>query len=122
MNACSCFRVFVVAFALAAATTGTAAAAGKSDVADAVMNGDAAALRKLLDQKADVNAPQLDGATALHWAVHRGELETANRLIAAGARIDVANRNGFTPLAMASLYGNAPMIERLLKAGADATH
>ena len=94
-------------------------AAGKSDVADAVMNGDTAAVKKLLQQKADVNAPQVDGATALHWAVYRGELETAALLIGAGAKIDVANRNGFTPLTMASLYGNAPMIERLLKAGAD---
>ena len=30
------------------------------------------------------------------------------------------NREGTTPLFMASLYGNAKMIERLLKAGADA--
>ena len=42
---------------------------GKSDVADAAMRGDKAAVRALLAQKADVNAPQADGATALHWAV-----------------------------------------------------
>src|SRR6266699_1926761 len=66
--------------------------AGRSDVADAVMKGDTAALRTLLAQRADVNSPQ----------------------------VDVANREGITPLAMASLYGNAPMIEKLLKAGADA--
>jgi uncharacterized protein len=96
------------------------AAAGKSDVADAVMKGDKATLRTLLQQKADVNAPQIDGATALHWAVYRGELDTADDVIAAGAKIDAANREGFTPLVMASLYGNAPMIEKLLKAGANA--
>jgi ankyrin repeat protein len=95
-------------------------AAGKSPVADAVMKGDAAALRTLLQQKADVNAPQIDGATALHWAVYRGDLATADLLIAAGAKVGAANREGFTPLAMASLYGNGPMIEKLLKAGADA--
>jgi ankyrin repeat protein len=95
-------------------------AAGKSDVADAVMKGDKAALRTLLQQKADVNAPQIDGATALHWAVYRDDLEAAGALIAAGAKVDAANRDAFTPLAMASLYGNVPMIERLLKAGADA--
>src|SRR5262245_37443441 len=38
--------------------------AGRSDVADAVMNGNTEALRLLLQQKADVNAPQPDGATA----------------------------------------------------------
>ena len=50
--------------------------AGKSDVADAVMKGDKAAVRTLLQQKADVNAPQVDGATALHWAVYRDDVET----------------------------------------------
>ena len=34
-----------------------------SDVADAVMKGDAEAVRRLVQQKADVNAPQVDGAT-----------------------------------------------------------
>lgn len=97
-----------------------AGAASRSDVADAVMKGDAAALRTLLQQKADVNAPQIDGATALHWAVYRDDLAGADLLIAAGAKVDAANREGFTPLAMASLYGNAPMIEKLLKAGAGA--
>jgi len=43
-----------------------AMAAGRSDVADAVMNGNAERLRLLLQQKADVNVPQTDGATALH--------------------------------------------------------
>jgi uncharacterized protein len=97
-----------------------AAAAGGSDVADAVMKGDKAALRTLLDQKADVNAPQVDGATALHWAVYRDELETVDLLLGAGARPDAANREKVTPIAMASLYGNAPIIDRLLKGGANA--
>jgi ankyrin repeat protein len=97
-----------------------AGAASRSDVADAVMKADAAALRTLLQQKADVNAPQADGATALHWAVYRDDGQAADLLIAAGAKADAANRDGFTPLAMASLYGNVPMLERLVKAGANA--
>jgi uncharacterized protein len=108
--------------ALAALILGTGAmtgAAGRSDVADAVMKGDRAALRALIQQKADVSAPQIDGATALHWAVYRDDLESADLLIAAGARVDAANREAFTPLIMAAIYGNAPMIEKLLKARAD---
>jgi uncharacterized protein len=111
---------FVLAFV--ASTLGLVAvaqAAGRSDVADAVMKGDKAALNTLLRQKADVNAPQIDGATALHWAVYRDDLESADVLIAAGAKVDAANRVHFTPLIMAALYGHAPMIEKLLKAGAD---
>jgi len=91
-----------------------------SDVADAVMKGDAAAVRKLVAAKADVNAPQVDGATALHWAVYRDNLELTDLLLRAGADVKATNREGVTALAMASLYGNPAMIERLLKAGADA--
>jgi len=105
---------------LLACTTVYTAGAG-SDVADAVMKGDTAAVRKLLLAKADVNAPQVDGATALHWAVYRDEVETADLLLKAGANVKAANREGTTPLFMASLYGDPAMIERLLKAGASAS-
>jgi ankyrin repeat protein len=92
----------------------------RSDVADAVMRSDKAGLRTLLQQKADVNAPQIDGATALHWAVYHDDLETVDALIKAGANADPKNREGVTPLHMASLYGNSKIVDRLLKAGANA--
>jgi ankyrin repeat protein len=90
-----------------------------SPVADAAMRSDIATVRSLIQQKADVNAPQADGATALQWAVYRNNLEIAGLLLAAGANPKTANREGMTPLAMAALYGSAPMIQKLLKAGAD---
>ena len=94
--------------------------AGKADVADAAMRSDLVTLRALLQQKADVNARQVDGATALHWAVFRDNLDAARLLISAGANVDAMNRDGITPLHMASLYGNTAMIQTLLNAGADA--
>jgi uncharacterized protein len=103
-----------------AIATAFVAGAGKSDVADAAQKGDRAAVQKLILQKADVNAPQVDGATALHWAIYRQDFELADALIRAGANVKAANRTGATPLAMAALYGNAPLIDRLIKAGADA--
>jgi ankyrin repeat protein len=93
--------------------------AGGSDVADAVMKGDKAALRALLQQKADVNALRVDGSTALQWAVYRDDLEAIDLLIRAGAKVDAPNREGVTPLMMACLYGNVSMINKLVKAGAD---
>src|SRR6185436_6825084 len=76
--------------------------AATSDVADAVMNGDSASLRRLLTQKADVNAPQADGATALHWAVYREDVEAVDALLKAGANARTANRFGSTPLSLAA--------------------
>jgi ankyrin repeat protein len=91
-----------------------------SPVADAAMSGDHAALRSLLAKKADVNAPQADGATAIQWAAYKNDLEVADLLIRAGANVKAANRDGATALYLASIRGSAPMLDRLLKAGADA--
>jgi ankyrin repeat protein len=91
-----------------------------SDVADAVERGDLAAARALLQKGSDVNAPQIDGATALHWAVYRDDVQAVELLLGAGAKPEIANRVGFTPLAMAALYGNPEVVDRLLKAGANA--
>jgi len=91
-----------------------------SEVADAAQSGDRAAVQKLIQQKADVNAAQVDGATALHWAVYRDDSSLADMLIRAGANVKATNSEGVTPLSMAALYGNAAMIDRLIKAGADA--
>ena len=104
-----------------AVTCGLAAfaAIAPSPVADAAARGDKAAVRTLIQQKADVNVPQADGATAIQWAAYRNDLELADILIAAGIDVKKANREGATPLYLASIAGSAPMIEKLLKAGAD---
>jgi uncharacterized protein len=95
------------------------ASAGRSDVADAAMRGDVAAVRTLVTQHADVNAPQGDGATALHWAVYRDNNELTTLLVRAGANVKAANRDGATPLWLASVNGNAAIVSTLLDAGAD---
>src|SRR5215469_1616046 len=79
------------------------AAAGSADLPDAVMNGNKAAVRSLLLKKADVNAAQVDGTTALHWAVRGDDLETADLLIKAGANVTAANREGVMPMELAAL-------------------
>jgi uncharacterized protein len=102
------------------ALVATSSAAGKSDVADAAMRGDRAAVQKLIAAKADVNAPQGDGATALHWAVYKADKEMVGMLVRAGANPKAANRQGSTPLWLASVNGDAAIIASLLEAGADA--
>jgi ankyrin repeat protein len=113
-------KVRAIALLLFCVATSSVFAAGRADVADAVMRGDQAALRRLVQQKADVNAAQVDGATALHWAVYRDDLAAVRLLLSAGAQVDVQNSEGITPLYMAAMYGHTPMIEAFLKAGANA--
>ncbi len=91
-------------------------AATKSPLADAAEKSDRVALRKLLKSHADVNAPQADGMTALHWAAHLDDLETAKLLVSANA--NTTNRYGVTPLALACQNGATAMVELLLAQGA----
>jgi ankyrin repeat protein len=90
-----------------------------TDVADAAMRGDLQGLRAAIARKADVNAPQADGSTALHWAAERDDREAADLLIKAGARVAARTREGVTPIQLAAVNGSAAMLDRLLKAGAD---
>jgi uncharacterized protein len=93
--------------------------AADSPVADAAMKGDRAAVQALIKQKADVNIPQADGATAIQWAAYRNDPGMADLLIAAGADVKKPNRDGATPLRLAAINGSAAMLQKLLKAGAD---
>ena len=110
-------RAAVVALLLAG--FGLSVTAADTRLVTAVKKNDRAAVSSLLQQKVDVNSPEPDGTTALHWAVRTDDLDTAERLIKAGADVKKANRYGITPLYLASVNGSAPMIDRLLKAGVD---
>jgi ankyrin repeat protein len=66
-----------------------------------------------------VNTPQGDGTTALHWAAHWNDVDTANLLIGAGAKANAVTQLGITPLMLACTNGNAAMVQTLLKAGAN---
>ena len=68
---------------------------------------------------ATVSTLVAEGATALHWAAHRNDLDVATLLIEAGADVNTANTLGATPLWLAAINGSAPMVERLLESGAD---
>ena len=108
----SCIATVLAVNALAAAGT-------DARLADAVRNRDRVSVRALLKQRLDVNVPDAEGMTALHWAAHWDDLDTAKLLLRAGANAKAANRYGVTPLHEACTVGNVAMIEALLKAGAD---
>jgi ankyrin repeat protein len=67
-----------------------------------------------------VNEAQPDGMTALHWAAHLDDLETARLLVKAGADVKATNHYGVPPLSLACENGNTELVELFLAAGADA--
>jgi uncharacterized protein len=94
-------------------------AAAASDVADAVMKQDSVQLKHLLASRADVNATQPDGSTALHWAAYHGDAAIAAVLLKAHANPNVQTTTGMTPLVMACQSGSQELVRLLLRAGAD---
>jgi uncharacterized protein len=112
-------RLFTQTLLIALALTAGRLALAGSDLADAMMRQDAARVRTLLAQHADMNAAQPDGSTALHWAAYRGDARMAAMLIAAGAHVNVKSDTGMTPLVLACQSGNAQLVKVLLDGGAD---
>jgi ankyrin repeat protein len=110
-------------FAVAAVwSVATVAFVVSAPVADAAMHGDVAAVKALLQKGADVNAPQGDGMTALHWAAERGDAEMTAVLLAGGASPAVETRIGhYTPLHIAAKGGFDQVVKRLADARADVS-
>jgi len=120
MSCClSSFQLRVLAIALLL-TPVSVHGASRALLADATEKMDRSKIHALLQQHVDVNTPQADGMTALHWATYLDDLEIAELLVRAGANVKVANRYGVTPLSLACTNGNDAMVGMLLKAGADA--
>ncbi|MEO1999234.1 MAG: ankyrin repeat domain-containing protein, partial [Planctomycetaceae bacterium] len=85
---------------------------------EAAKSQDRAAVDVLLTEQVDVNVPQPDGATPLHWASYHDDLEVVELLLDGGAEIDAINDYGITPLSLACENGAVTMVSRLIAAGA----
>jgi ankyrin repeat protein len=99
---------------------GLASSAAAASLADAAEKHDQESIRALLKSGADVNAAQVDGTTALHWAAFHNDAELTGLLLKAGADVNAANLYGVPPLAQACINANAEIVKLLLEAGADA--
>jgi hypothetical protein len=79
-------------------SAGPSMAATTPTLADAAEQRNGALFRKLLAAGGDVNAAQVDGMTALHWAVYNDDAEMAQLLVRSRANVNATNRYGVAPL------------------------
>jgi ankyrin repeat protein len=112
-------RVVCATLVASLLSAGAASAAGDRQLADAAKKRDGATVKRLLNDRAEVNGRQPDGATALHWAAHWNEIDMARLLVRAGAEVNAANDFGVTPLHLACTNASLAMVEALLEAGAN---
>jgi len=117
MSCCRC-RPLLIALGLTLWAAGVHASS-RAPMADAAERLDRAKVRALLSQRANVNTPQADGMTALHWAAYQDDLDLARLLVRAGANVKAANRYGVTPLSLACTNGDGAMVAMFITAGAD---
>jgi ankyrin repeat protein len=94
-------------------------ASAVEDFLGALQAGEILAAKAMLNEALPVNKVQVDGTSALHWAVYHQDVELVDWLLEHGADVSVSNDFGSTPLAQASILANARIIELLLEAGAD---
>src|SRR5437870_2758650 len=86
----------------------------------AARSGDVRAIRTLVAQGADPNAPDgVNGWPPLEHAIHKAQMGTMVALIDAGADPNPANPRGMPPLMRAAGYGYTDMVNVLLMRGAD---
>lgn len=111
--------------ALAGACWALVASAGAAVADSAVLlaaakSANHAAALAALEKKPDPNLADSDGSTALLWAVHHGDVDLVQRLLAAGADVKAGNQYGATPMSEAAIVADVAVLDALLRAGADA--
>lgn len=74
--------------------------------------------RLALKWNADIDSPDGDGRTPLHWAAYKGAADSVRLLLVLGARAALPDREGCTPLHWAAIRGNSEAVTALLQGGA----
>ena len=90
------------------------------DLLELCVNGDVEAARLLLDNGAEVDRANQNGATPLYVACKNGHVDAARLLLERGADVHKASNYNRTPLHEASYGGHIDVVRLLLANGAAA--
>jgi ankyrin repeat protein len=112
-------KTSVLRLAIMTALFGLTTARAAVPLIDAAAANQHAAAVAAIDAGADVKARDVDGTTALHWAVHNDDVALVARLLHDGADVAATNDYGSSPLQEAAVAADPAIIKLLLKAGAN---
>lgn len=95
--------------------------AGRTELMNAVIDGDDARVRRLLDEGAEPDDVDKAGWCALHFAAQECSETMVKMLLNAGAKLELREKYGNTPLfrAVSNYRGGAEVVSILLAAGAN---
>ena len=97
-----------------------AASAAPASLHSLIARGDYAAAIKMIEQGTDIEAKDPGaGASAIHYAVMKGEIPLVGLLVQRGADVNSRTKSGTTPLHTAVLYRRTEIAEYLIDKGAD---
>ena len=114
-------KALLIAFVLTGSMWTHAQAGVREDrLLQAVQGDDHAAVKALLAQHANPNAPLADNSTVLAWAVNRQDDQSVRLLLKAHAKPNALDIDGASPFLLACELGDPAIVSDLLKAGADA--
>lgn len=118
MRRLTAIAVGVVVYMLLGSTTVFAQRTGKT-LYEAAATGDVAQVKEHVGKKADLNAPDTFGNTALSYAVEAYNVDVVKILLDGGANPNAKDRNGATPLMTACISGQLDVVEVLVAGKAD---
>ncbi|MFL2856649.1 MAG: ankyrin repeat domain-containing protein [Pseudohongiellaceae bacterium] len=111
---CSIYNILISLF-----LTWPSAVMAQTPLIEATKNQNADEVERLLAQGVNINEPQGDGATALHWAIYRNDERITGLLLGQGANPNTSDDHGVSPLSLAALNANPLLVDLLIDKGAD---
>ena len=119
----SCTRLAFATLVVLSLTGTTFAQSPPAGIWQAAYSGNVTRVTALLTQtpgSLDTPDPET-GATPLHWAAFRGQVDVVTLLLQRGAKVDARNKTGHAPLHNAAAVGADAVVKLLLATGADIT-
>lgn len=94
-------------------------ASGVTPLMLAAKNNNVKKMASLIDLGVEIDAIDIEGASALHYASGQGSAQAVKKLLEAGVELDHQTRNGRTALMVACQRGRDDVVELLINRGAD---